>query len=314
MTDSPDSWLDMGPTSYQADGGPAIKFPARSVGERGGLRIAPRARPWQRAEKLDSVGARSDTFSLECLFHPDVQEPDLGEWPPLWPDRLEQLIDAFKGGATGTLHLPWKRNLRVKPSEWERRATADEHRGGEILTVTFLEDNEDSIDREAVERVSAKATVESVVEAAVFDLESIGGWDGSVEDLQELASGVAGLLNAPGEYLDNLAVSARRLRATAQTLLAALSSAAPGRGQLDDPSGATARAKLLELLDLASSAEEEARASLPKTRSVVYSSARNIYAVAAELGQSARTLLTVNPQLEDPSYIEAGTPIWVLAE
>lgn len=310
---NPDIWSAMDPASYKADGGELILFPARSAGERGGNRIARRERPWQAGAKLDAIGSKPDELTIEALFHNDIIEPGLGESPALYPDRLDALVAAFKLGTTATLNLPWKRNLRVKADSWDRRATADDTRGGEVLTVTFITDSEDNLDREAFERVSAKANVNRVAEAATFTMKSIGAWDGSIEDITQFASELQGYLNAPGEYLSAIAHRAKRIRRAVTGLMGALSTAVPGRGQLADPEGSNARLQLLELLELAAAAEEEARASLPKTRSVTFARARDIYSIATEVGQDPRVLISINSALEDPGYIEAGTPVLVLA-
>lgn len=311
-----DPWLNMPASTYQADGfaGPVF-FAARSLGEKGGLRVVPRVRPWQRAAKLDETGAEPDEFTLELIFHNDVTEES---WSALqlqnWPKAIEELIKQFKSGKTGTLHLPWKRNLRVKPVTWDRRASADEHRGGEILTVTFKEDNEDDLDREAFEVVSVKAAVGPAVQEAIFDAESIGAWGDPLADIQELASAVEGYLNAPGEYAQAVLTAAKRLRRAARTVMDALSTNAPGRNQLLDPTGASLRLKLLDILELSSRAEGEARSILPRTRTVTFPRVRDIWTIATELRQSARDLMGINGHIEDFAVIPAGTPVHVFAE
>lgn len=310
MTQSLDPWLAMGPSSYQADGGAVILFPARQIGEDGGLRIAKRERPFQRGAKLDHTGASADQFEIEAVFHPDISEPGLGDTPPLWPDRLEDLIAAFKGGATATLHLPWKRNLRVKALQWRRRAVADEYRGGEVLSVTFVEDNEDALDREAFERVAVKAGAARLAADAQFDAEATGVWDGSIEDVTELAAELVGLMNAPGEYADQIIHAAKRVRRACDLVLTKTAATLPGGSESPD---AVLRAKLLELKDAAAGAAGEAQAAKPKTRTVRFRQPRDIFSIAAELGQNARELISINSALEDPSYIPAGTAVVVFA-
>jgi len=311
-----DTWLDLGPASYQADGAAdPIFFPARMINEVGGLRIAKRARPWQNGEKVDAIGATGDEFSIECLFHNDVAEPG-AESQQMWPTAIEALIEQFKSGKTATLHLPWKRNLRVKPAgpgAWDRRANADEHRGGETVTVKLCTDNEDDLDREAFERVTVRAGVQSAVEEAVFDLESIGGWDGSLADITELSANLVGLLNSPGDLGQSVLLAARRLRNATTAVMAALSSNTPGRNQLSGPEGAGARGKLLAILDLTGRAETDALAAQPKTKTVTFKRRRDIWTIATELGQNARDLMGINGSIEDFAVIEPGTPVFVFA-
>lgn len=313
MTDSADSWEDLPASSFQADGETTLLIIARLVGEKGALRVVKHTRPFQAGQKLDETGPDGDEFTLEAMFHPDIQEGDTedGGQPQIWPDRLEALIKQFKGGKTATLHLPWKRNLRVKPTTWERRASGDEHRGGEILTVTFAQDNEDNLDREAFEAVSVKSQLERRADATTFDLDSIGGFDGSIEDITELAANLVGLMNAPGDYAAAIAHQANRVRRAASFLMDSLSSTASGRGQLNDPDGARANQGLLDLLDFAAGARAEAQEHLPRTITVRYPTDRTIYDIATERGQSAGALISINGALEDPGFIPANTPVIV---
>jgi len=311
--EAPDDWEGLGPSTYMADGESELRVIARQITEKGGNRIVKHARPWQDGAKLDSTGAEPDDFTLELLFHPDVAEGDTeGDGQPaIWPDRLEALLKQFKTGKTATLHLPWKRNMRVKPTTWDRRAIGDDFRGGEILTASFCSDNEDDLDREAFEAVSVKSQVQRKAETTQFDMDSIGGWDGSIEDITQLAADLVGLMNTPGDYAAAIAHQAGRVMRAARFLTDSLTSAATGRGQLNDPEGSRARQGLLDLIEFAARAEMESRERLPKTVTVRYATDRSIYDIATERGQSVRDLIGVNSQIEDPAYIPANTPVLV---
>jgi prophage DNA circulation protein len=310
-----DSWEDLPASSYQADGLPALLVIARMVTEDGSLRVVKHTRPFQEGWKLDDTGANGDDLQVEMMFHPDVDEGDTNDGQlQIWPDRLEALIRQFKTGKTGTLHLPWKRNLRVKPDKWNRRATSDEHRGGEILTVTFTTDNEDDLDREAFEGVSVKSQLERRAEATKFDMDSVGAATGSIEDVTQLAADLVGLMNAPGDYAAAIAHQAQRVRRAAQFLLEGFTTAVTGRDQLNDPAGSRGARGLLDLLDFAAGAEAEASERLPRTRTARYPTDRDIFSIAAELGQNANDLMSINSALEDPSFIPRGAPVTVFAE
>ncbi len=316
MTDSADSWEDLQASSYQADGQSVLLVIARTIGEKGALRAVKHIRPFQKGWKLDETGPDGDEFTLEMMFHPNVVEGDTegsGQLP-IWPDRLEALRKQFKGGKTATLHLPWKRNLRVKPLTWDSRAAAEEYRGGEILTVTFSSDNEDDLDREAFESVSVKSQLERRAEAATFDMDSLGAFDGSIEDITELAANLVGLMNAPGDYAAAIAHDAQRVRRAASFLLDSFTSSVPGRDQMNDPDGARAHQGILDLLDFAAGAQAEAQERLPRTITVRYPTDRSIYDIATERKQSARDLIAINDALEDPGFIQAGTPVLVFSE
>jgi hypothetical protein len=306
-----DSWLRLGPCTYTVDG-KKYGCVAMEVGESGGNRIAPRARPWQRGEKLDGVGVKSDEFLLDLIFTPDAGEPDVAN---AWPSDIEAMVAAFKlsgmTGATGTLDLSWKRGLRVKPLEWQRRASATENRGGETMRVRFQEDNEDALDREAFQLVQVKAALPERVDAAQFDAESEGMDVFAFEDITELAANVVGLLNAPGDVAAALVFQGNRLRLACKTVAEAFTTTEPGRDGMNDPRGALMRLKLLELAELGAQAVSEGR---PKaTRVMTFPRRQTIWTIATELGQNARELMTVNEQIEDFNFIEAGVPVRVFA-
>jgi hypothetical protein len=216
-----DAFLGLGPATFKADGGFIThKFTAQIVSESGSNRLAPRDRPFRRGAKQDGVGSCFDVYVVDCMWHPDVDEPDLNDGQARWPDALQAFIDDLKtggDGATGTFNLPWKRGIRVKAKEWSRIAAAGEHRGGEVVRVTFHEDNEDSLDRQAVQLVSVKATIGRQVEAAQFDAESEGMDMFAIADIVSLAEDVVGLLNTPGDVAAALARPAPRSGARARS-------------------------------------------------------------------------------------------------
>jgi hypothetical protein len=314
VTQSSDPWLNLPACDYQADGFSVIVLPISGVDESGALRVARRARPWQPGVKLDHTGPDSDKLTLKLLWSNDVE--DEGQGPGFWPDKLEELIAQFKSGKTATLNLPWKRGLRVKPLTWSRSASAEGDRGGELVTLNFETDNEDNLDREAFQKVSVKATVQSSVEAAQFDMESIGAWDGSIEDVTQLAADLVGYLNAPGDYAQALLHQANRLRRAAQFLTDSFSTTVEGRDQFNGPEGSSARLKLLELMELAAFAASEARAAMPKTRTITTQRDTDIWIIAGEQRppQDARALMSINGQIEDFAAIPKGTAVLVFAE
>lgn len=304
----PDVWIGLGAASFEVPSLPKVSFIAQTVNEQGGNRIPRRDRPWQRAAKLDFVGNKSDEFSIDCIFNPDVAEGDI---KVVYPDDVERFVAALKTGETGTLDLPWKRGLRVKADEWTRTEVASENRGGAIVRVKFCEDNEDTLDREAFEVVTVKATAERQVEAAQFDAESEGMDLLAIEDLTELAANVVGLLNYPADNAAALLHAGNRLRLACKTVLEAFTTDDPGRDQMNGPNGAAARQMLLELKELGARAVGEARPRA--TRVMTFPKNRDIYSIATELGQNARELMKINEQIEDFGFIEAGTPVRVFA-
>jgi hypothetical protein len=306
-------WEQLGPASFKIDGEIELKFMLVDQGIGGGNRVPKRERVFRNGRKLDFTGTRGDDFALTAIFNNALTEPGMGDYPQMWPDRLDRLEAAFKTGKTGTLHLPWRRNIRCKPETWSRRATAGDERDGETLTVTFLEDNEDTVDEASTATVSVQASVLRKAAEAVFDLEKEGAWDGSFEDFTQLAADLEGVLAAPGEFLADVVHKAGRVRRAADSIRKSLSSRAPGRDHMLGPEGAQAERRLVEIMDLAGLAEAEASSHLPKIVTRTFPTDRDIYSIATELGQSARGLIAINGQIEDLAYIPAGTPVHVFA-
>ncbi len=307
-------WNTLLPVSWQADGEEQILFMVwGQLRSDGSIRLNRREVPWRPGEKLDETGPNAGEHNLECPFFNTVTEPDLGDTPQMWPDRLNALEAQFLTAKTGTLHLPWKRNIRCKADTWSRVADIEGQREGETLTVKFVEDNEDNLDRPAAENVSVRANIQRVVEEAQFDAESEGGWDGSWEDITEFAAGLEGVLNAPAEFAADIAHKARRVGRAARSIRNSLTSRVTGRDQLNDPNGEPAYRRLFLLEDLAAQAEAEAVASLPPTSTRTFPTDRDIHSIASELGQNARDLMSLNGHIEDLGFIEAGTPVVVFA-
>jgi hypothetical protein len=314
MADETTGWTALGPASIEYEGEQPIKFMARGrLTMNGSIRRVERKIPWRKGAKQDDTGANADDLNIEAPFFNTVTEPDMGDWPPMWPDRLNKLVDLFKTCKTCTLHLPWRRNIRCKADSWQRVADIENEVDGETLTVKFAEDNEDSLDGPSAEDVSVRANIMRVVEQATFDLESEGMWDGSFEDLTQFAADLEGALNAPGEFLWDIAHKARRVRRAARAIRESFTSRLSGRRQMDDPTGERAYRDMLSIEDKAARAEAEALASLPPTTTRTFDTDRDIHSIAAELGQNARDLMSLNGHIEDLGFIEAGTPVVVFA-
>lgn len=304
-----DEWIVLGPASYQPDGGVELFLVVISQEQEGGLRLAKRERAYRPGAKLDDTDRRERSFALELLFHNDVTEDTPG--PTMWPTRANAFEAAIeKSGVVGTLHLPWRRNIRCRCERYKRKASADQHRGGETFSVTFVEDNEENV-ADQTTFVAVVASARSVVEQAIFSAESEGIWSGGLEDLTTLVSQLEAWINAPGEYLEGVATAARRVQHLSTRLLGALQTQAEGSDRLRDPAGSSFYDSLVELQDIAARAVGEAASRFPPTRTVRFDRDRSIYDIATEFGQPSRDLIAVNSELEDPAFIPAGTAVQV---
>lgn len=311
-------WEGYEPASFKADGEETIRFMARSIVETGGVTIAARRRPYRDGAKLDALGALEDKWDFEALFlsDEDAQEPGVTDdgGLPMYPDRLQALIDAFKTGKTGVFNLPWKRGLRAKCGSWTRRDVADEHRNGAVFAGQFIEDNEDSVDREAIVKPSARGALDRKVQEATFDAEASATWDSSLADWNGAVAELVGIMNTPGEYVGQLRTAVARLQGMVSMVRDAFSSPFEGRDQFRDPESIQMRLRLLEIEDLIALAEEQARSSEIKTRTYFPPTDTDIWAIAALLKQPAPTLVELNAaDFDDLGYIEGGVGVRVLA-
>lgn len=304
-----DDWEQLGPSSYTVPGHQVILFVLLSVSQDGGLRLAKRERPNRPGVKLDDTNRRERVYQVEAIFHNDITEELGGD--QMWPDRANAFQELLEySGSPGTLHLPFKRNIRCRCEKYTRKSSPDQHRGGEIFSITFVEDNEERL-ADTVVNATVKATLAPAVDAVAFTAASEGIWDGQIEDLVTLAAQVTALINAPGEYAERVLTAARGLLRACTGIKNALTSNLEGSNGLQDPAGSSLFDALTDLQDMAGRVAGEAASTLPKTRTLKFKTDRTIYDIATELGQSARDLIQVNSDLEDPGYIPAGTPVQV---
>ena len=304
-------WEKLGSGAFKSDGGTEYKFAVVSRTKSGGNRLPSRERPYRDGEKRDHTGTKGKTFRVEMLFHNGgVSEEGIdNDGPPMWPDRLNALEKEFESAKCGTLHLPWERNIRCRALDWERTALPD-LRDGERLSVTFVTDNEDNLDGYSLENVSVRARVRRQAEEAVFDVERSGDWDGSLEDITQLASEVEGSLAAPDEFRQDLDQKANRLIRAADTVISALEN----KPESNDPARAKNGQHLRELRELGARAVAASATSLPRVVQRAFPTSRDIYSIATELGQNPDELIANNPKIPDLTYIPARTPVNVFVE
>ena len=312
MADDLDVWGKCKPASFAVDGRPAIILPVWDrVEGSGGVRIAAREVPFVDGRQLDDTGCKGDEWSTASPFFNELHlhDPDLGDSPRLYPDRLEKIIETFRLRKTGTLHLPWRRNIRCKAADWRRVATTDQL-NGETLLVTWFEDNENKLANPST-GIGVAVSIGGAVKKAVFEAERAGCWDFSWEQLTTLASQLEEVLSMPAQYRDDVLQKATRLARCCDSILTSFTSRIPGRDQLSHPAGAAAHTAVRELRAIAESAAPEARANRPRTRTRFTEYALSIWELAAYWEEDVDELLGLNKNLPDPNYIPAGTPIVV---
>lgn len=312
-------WKDLLPAEWIPPGGgdPIVLAVAiEGFGKTDGNILALRGRPYRAAHKVDRIRREGKRWRTTCYFHNDIQQPgfSLDEGLRPWPERCDAFESSLDIDVTGTLNLPWERNIRCFPEGWERTTLGDEVRDGEKIVVSWVEDNEDALDGSQIQRVSVRATATRKAEEAVFDAEKDGMWDGSFEDFTQLAADIEGTLAAPGEYLNDVEHKSNRVRRAGKSIIESFSSRTPGRDGMRDPDGARAERKLEELIDAIARAVRETQAGAPATTIRTFPSDRDLYAIAAQLGQDVSALIALNTHLEDILHIPTGTIVLVYAE
>jgi hypothetical protein len=314
--DDPFIWHKMKPASFEIPGMPKVIFPIwERVEGSHGIRAVARAVPWVDGEQLDETGLTAKEWATEHPFINDLcdLEPGIGKDPPLYPDRLELLETVLEQRKTGTLNLPWRRNIRCKALSW-RRVASVERQDCEILSVQWKEDNENKLANPSSSS-GVRANLAYQVEQARFacEREGIGGF--AWEDVTLLASRLETVVAAPGAFLQDVAQKAQRFERAVDSIMGSFSRATGGRDQLLGPEGAEAYRYLFGLKELASHAESEARGLPLKVVTWPAPFDGSIWAICQAPGwqdQDPQELLRINPRIPDPNWIPKGTPIKVL--
>lgn len=304
-------WEKVDPASFEIEGvGKVIFAVFKELSTDGGIREVPRAVPFVDREQLDETGLQSERFNVEALFHNDLNqfEDRYGADPPSYPDRLEALIELFNTRKTGTLNLLMQRNIRCKAISWKRSANSDAL-DCETLSVTFKFDNEARLDSPHADGAGVHVSLNNAVQQAVFDAQRAGVWDGSWEDLTQLASQLQTAMQAPGVFLGDIAQKATRLAGCCDRILAGFQSLEDGRDIFLDPTGARAFESVFQLGIMAYRAESEARSSGPKIITKRYSKTTSLFEISVAEKVDIVTLLDLNPQIEDPSNIPPNTDV-----
>jgi hypothetical protein len=312
-----DDWDGLLPASFAVAGFPTVVFPVwQQIEAVQSLREVAREVPWIDGELIDDTGTTAEVWTTSIPFYNDIQlnEEGLGLTPALYPDRLELLWKICKAKKTGTLNLPFRRNIRAKACQW-RRIAVDDRRGGEVLQIRWKEDNEARLDGPSSDGMAVQANLRHEVTEAVFEAERAGLMaDGGFEGISRLASQVEAALNQPSEAMQDLKQKAKRLTSACDSIINSFSSRTPGRNAFRDPDGERAHRRLFRVRMLAARAESEARAAGKRIQTRRFAASMSLLQIAVLVGQDFAELLTLNPQIEDPNWIQRGTPVIVLQD
>jgi prophage DNA circulation protein len=298
--------------SWQVPGGDVIEFAVVDITESGGQRIVPHRRPHRPGAKLESTGEKERTWNVTLLFNNSLTE-GVVDGVPLYPQRLRQLLRSFKVPETGTLVLPTTGKVRARPDAYERRETSAE-RDTATLVCTWIEDNEESLERAALNPPSVVATLVKLAEQTEFTAQRQGLHTPELISLTEFASQVEGLLLAPGRAVSDLGSVIKAHRRAIQRMVDAATTAANDTGGLfSEPKGSETQRQLRILLDRESLAENERTSARPRPKSFVIDvEVTSLYEVAARVGQPVDELMDLNSaRIADPFYLTRGQVILI---
>lgn len=302
------------PASWRPDGATdAIFFPVEGIDEEGGNRIIRHRRPHRDGARLEDTGSNETVWTMIAPFNTSGKDAVRTNGVPLYPVVLRQIIRSFKIHATGTLVVPTIGKVRARAERYKRRES-NEERDHAVLELVFVEDNEESLDRAALNPPAVVSTLRKLSEQTTFTAERTGPWNADTLTLTEFASEIEGLMLAPGRAAADLGAVVRSHRNQIQRMQdAAMTLALQTGGLFAEPRGSASQRQFRTILDREALAEVERTSSRPRVRPYVVDVERtSIIEIAAALNQDAGELMDLNAaRLADPFDIDRGTVLRV---
>jgi prophage DNA circulation protein len=296
--------------AWAAGSMPKILFPVVDITETGGNRIVPHERPYRDGAKLDDTGSKARTWAVTILFNNAIVEPGIASDPrrPLYPTVLRQLLRSFDIHETGTLTLPTIGDVRARVETYTR-AEKPEQFDSAAVTVNWIEDNEEALDRAALQPPGVVATLVRLSERTVFTAQALGVWSSDLATLRERCNELTTAMQAPGRAVADVATVARANRRAIESVFATGRTELGRLGLFSEPRSSELHDQLATLSDRQARAEDERTASRPRTMAwVVDVEQTSIYEIAARVRQDAEELLDLNAaRISDPFDIERGT-------
>jgi hypothetical protein len=295
-----------------------IRFPVCKIRESASNRLVERDRPYRQGAKIDSTGSKAKRWSVTAVFENTIEEPGVttsskergGSGVILYPGTIDALLDTLNVQETGDLTLPTRGVIRCRFESYEREES-DELRDAAMVTLVFVEDNEERIGAQSFASPRANANARRLAETTTFSAQSDGAWGTSLADLNEFASELEAIANFPGDTVKDLdSQAAIVIGATNRVLEAFTDPSREGRDVLLDPDSSATQRKLHRMSDLAGRSRALSRGGKPRLVARVFPTDRSLFDIAAFVEQEAGDLINANPAL-DPLNVPAGTPVRV---
>lgn len=123
-----------------------IAFPILRRSTKCGIRHFLHEFPHSPGAELEKMGRKPYVVSMAAYFHelPDTRLAE--EYPDLYPDKLLSLQLLFEKETTGPLVIPGIGTIQACATDWSRTFDFSESLSGELVDLTFVEDQ----DRDAV--------------------------------------------------------------------------------------------------------------------------------------------------------------------
>lgn len=292
----------------------SVSFPTTSIVESGGKRLPRHERPYRDGWKLDDTGLRGRTWKVTAIFSNRVLEPGMplnGVAP--YPFAVRALLESFEERVTGDLTLPTVGKVRARLETYERTESS-ETRDFATVELTFIEDNEEALDRATFRPPTVRATIVKLAETTQFSARSAGAWDRDTLTLLEAAGRLEEMMLAPGRAItdvraqgESMVRMARRISAAQESLATAVG------GDFNDPRGSASHRQLRTMEDRVALAESEKASTLPPTKSFTIDVERcSIFDIAARFKQDPEQLLDLNMgRISDPFDLQRDDVIRV---
>jgi hypothetical protein len=298
--------------AWAAGSMPKILFAVVDITETGGNRIVQHERPYRPGAKLDDTSSKARTWAVTIVFNNSIVEPGIGNDPRRapYPTVLRQLLRSFDIHETGTLTLPTVGDVRCRAETYTRNERAEQIDTATV-TVNWVEDNEEALDRAALQPPGVVATLVRLSERTVFTAQAAGVWTSDLANLRERCNELTTLMQAPGRSVADVATVARANRRAIENVFATGRTELGRFGIISEPRSSGLHDQLATLSDRQARAEDERTASRPRTKAfVVDVEVTSIYEIAARVGQDAAELLDLNAaRISDPFDLERGDVI-----
>lgn len=302
--------------AFTLSNGLKVAFPVQTIRQDGANRVIERERPYRDGAKLDDTGSKAIRWTFTCTFHNSIQEPGLAEFNSqrnLYPDAMNDLISIFDEGQTGDLDVPTIGRVRAKAADYSRIEDVN-IADGAVMTLVFIEDNEDNVDSRSITAPTVNAQGNRLAFKTTFDAQSQSIAGNGLAQLRTAASQLETLLNGPGDALDDIRITANTVRHSIEQVETAYTNAGQaGRDALSDPTSTDAGRALAALNDAALRSANEPRRGRPLVVSVITRDPTNLQDIATVLKQDYFELLDINAELTNALFIPPFTIVKIFA-